>query len=106
MIVYTSISQYLETADSIKAKIDRLDTIILSMMDALARGVLNGEKGGYRFEDSQVKIETEYRDQNAMVKTIEALERLKEMYRVIMEKNANGRMTRLVDSKNFTRWGY
>jgi uncharacterized protein YdeI (BOF family) len=101
MIVYTSISKYLESAQSIKDKIDRLDVIILAMMTAMEAGVLNGAKGEYRFDDGQVKIEEVFRDPNAMVKTIEALEKLKDMYRVRMDKNCNGSVTRLVDGKNF-----
>lgn len=101
MITYTSIGQYLEAATSIIAKIDRLDTIILSMMTAMERGILKADKGEYRFEDGQVKIEEVFRDPNAMVKTIENLERLKDLYRVRLDRNSTGRVFRLVDGKNF-----
>ena len=104
-MVYTSILQYLETGTSIKDKIDRLDVIILSMMDAVGRSVLSGEFSEYRYDDGHSKIDVIYRDIKALTKTIEDLRHLQMLFRNDFERNVNGRVVRLVDGKNMTYYG-
>lgn len=103
MAVYVSVEKYLECATSIKDKIARLDLIILSMFTAVEKAVLTGQFEEYRLDDGQVKIETVYRDITALTKTMQQLETLRDMYVAKLNTNVNGRMVRLVDSKNFIR---
>jgi hypothetical protein len=101
MVVYTSISQYLQTSSTLKERIDRIDSIILSMLGALEKAVTTGHFDEYSMDDGQVKIDTVYRDPNALTKTIEGLEKLNQMYRQRLVTNVTGRVTRLVDGRNF-----
>jgi hypothetical protein len=101
MAVYISVEKYLECATSIQDKIARLDVIILALMTAMEKAALTGQFEEYRIDDGQVKIETIYRDINALSKSLDFLELQRERYLNKLFTRNNGRITRLVDGRNF-----
>lgn len=72
---------YIDSAISLKEKVDRIDTIIdallLRMVDAAA-GVADTDE--YELDDGQVKIKTKYRNPNSIATAIQSFKRLREDY--------------------------
>lgn len=105
MIVYSNIGQYLESQTSLLAKITALDTVIMNMITAAATAATTGQFEEYKFDDGQSKIETVYRDVNALTKSIASLQLLRDTLEATLNNNRGGRVKRLLDSKNL-RTGY
>lgn len=104
-IIYTSIPQYLASCTTIEDKIARLEAIVLNMMGALETSILTGHFNEYKFDDGQSKIETAYRDPNALTAGIMQLEKLIQFYRNMLLNRRGGRIVRLMDGKNLhIRW--
>lgn len=97
-------SQYLETKESLLAKVQALDVLIEKTM-ALTLDTGNGLGGNistYELDDGQVRIKTGYRSMKEVSDGIFALEKLQQMYL----NRLNGRKTVLVDRKVLQRGGY
>ena len=104
-VIYFSVRQYLESCNSLEAKITALDNIIMSMIGALATAATTGEYSEYRFDDGQSRIEVIYRDPASMEKAISGLQHLTDMLRARLFNNSVGRITRLVPGENFLGYG-
>ena len=89
-----------ETATTRDARIAALDLIIDTLIAAMAKAATTANMEEYRLDDGQTKISVRYKDVQAISASITALERAKQMYL----NRQNGRMSRLMDSKNFPRW--
>lgn len=99
MVYYESCSCYLETATSLKDKIVKYDLLIASMYDALERAALSGDIDEYWIDDGQTKIKNIYRSPEDLLKSIKALEQLRQ---IIMGKLC-GNVTVLRDGPSFRR---
>lgn len=89
-----------ETKQTARDRIDKINTIIDTLLDAQIAFAANPNQKEYKLDDGQTKIAVTYRDLDAVSAAIMSLERTKQIYL----NRYNGRMTRLVDSKNFPNW--
>lgn len=101
MIQYESAYDYLSVSANDTDRIAKLDVLIDALYEAATRAATTGNINSYLIDNGQTRINTEYRSIDAIKKDIEGLEKLKEMYVVRYNNTRNGRMTRLVDEKNF-----
>jgi len=101
MIVYLNKSdiQNIQTTVQYQTAIASLQNIINTLMAAAAAAALNANIQAYRYDDGQSKTNMEYRDVKAIAAQIMAFTALQQMY--LQMPNMNGRMMRLIDSKNF-----
>lgn len=79
MIVY-SISGYIESCESLDAKITALQALIDSMLLKATEAIDDAGVASYMFDDGQVKITTNYRNFNEITLGIKNLERILQMY--------------------------
>lgn len=75
-----TIESYLESATSLRAKINALDTIIDAMLVKIATGVDTSDKKYLKLEDGQMTVWTEYRSMSDLEKGLSRLERSKQIY--------------------------
>lgn len=101
MITYQSAYDYISTPASIKIKIDRIEAIINAYTDTLLAGATTGNISEYSLDDGQSKIKTVYMGASQLTNSITALEFLRDKLIVKYNKENNGSITRLMDSKNF-----
>lgn len=102
-VYFDSIQKYFETCTSLKTKIEKIDALILQMLDTAAAGAVSAMYDEYSLDDGQSKIRIKYRDMAALTATIKDLQSLRDTISEILYNNTTGRITRLVDSKNFSR---
>jgi predicted translin family RNA/ssDNA-binding protein len=97
MVVYNSASIYIESATSLRDKITRISAIITALEDTALRAAAGEDIEEYWLDDGQTKIKTVTRGLDKITASIQAFEKLKQMY----VNRLNGRMIRLSDSRNF-----
>lgn len=97
MVEFDSSKIYIEQAANIEEKILRIDAVINALLLAALDAASNDGISEYWLDNGQTKIKTVYRSTAAIYTSIEAFRKLKEYY---VNQN-NGRVFRLVDSKNF-----
>lgn len=99
MVVYTSAADYVDSATTLKDKIQRLDAIILQLMTVALKAVETDNILEYSLDDGQTKIQTKYTGAKQVVASIKAYEDLKERYKVMLN-NQGQRKVRLIDEIN------
>ena len=97
MAIYLSSAIYIQSQTTMVAKLDAIDAIINALMLSAATAATKDGIEEYWLNDGQTQIKEKYRSTEAIMKSIEAFERLRQMYL----NRLNGRMVRLMDSKNF-----
>jgi hypothetical protein len=97
MVIYDSEALYIQSCQSIRDKITAIDAIIDALMLVAAKAATADNISEYMLNDGQTQIKTLYRGADAVMRSITAFERLRLMY----VNRLNGRITRLVDGKNF-----
>lgn len=102
MIIYDSAVVYIQTATTLKDKIAKLDAIITALETSALTAASKSAIQEYQLDDGQTKIRTMYRNAKEVADSITAFETIRQRY----INQLNGRMTRLVDSKNFTNRRY
>lgn len=98
MITYDSTDIYIQSATTLRAKIVRIDAMIVALEDTVLKAVGTGNVEDYSLDDGQVRIKTTYRNTEEVIKSITDLETIRQMY----VNRLNKRHFRLVDGKNFT----
>ncbi len=98
MITYDSTDIYIQSATTLRAKIVRIDAMIVALEDTVLKAVGTGNVEDYSLDDGQVRIKTTYRNTEEVIKSISDLEKVRQMY----VNRLNKRHIRLVDTKNFT----
>ena len=101
MAIYSTCSNYISSATDLKDKIARYDSIITALEDAALKGASQNDLQQYTLDDGQTKITTVYRDISSTIKAINDFIALRQ----ICINQLNGRVIRLVDNKNFKRYG-
>src|SRR5688572_18806198 len=101
MITYYKISEYLETVSSLEARLTAVKAILDNMQTAMIAGALNSNKQEYRMDDGQTKIEVVYADFKALTAAYKDMLTVKDILLATLNINAQGRITRRIDSKNF-----
>lgn len=99
MAEFTTADIYVSSATTLREKITRIDAIITALEAAALTGAATGQLTEYSLDDGQTKIKTAYRSMDEVMTAIMSFEKLRQMY----INRLNGRMVRLVDSKNFQR---
>jgi hypothetical protein len=99
MALYDSAAIYIDSADTLKDKITRIDAVIDALLTVALKAAANENITEYSLNDGQTQIKTAYRGSDSVMKSIQAFESIKQMY----VNRLNGRHIRLMDSKNFTR---
>lgn len=97
MAVYASAAQYIGTCTSVKAKIAAIDLIIDALLVTAAKSAETENITQYSLNDGQTIISTTYKGTRAVVDSINSFRMLRESY----VQQLQGRVVRLVDSKNF-----
>jgi hypothetical protein len=97
MVIYNSASIYIDSATSLRDKITRIDAIISALETTSLRAAAGEDVEEYWLDDGQTKIKTITRGLDKITASIQAFERLRQMY----INRLNGRMVRLNDSRNF-----
>ena len=92
-----SISEYITSRASNKARIDALHVLIDAMYDTMAGAIDDSGTASYTLDDGQMKISTEFRSLDQIIKGIQALETQLQMY----INRYNGRTTILRGRLNY-----
>jgi len=100
-VYYESEQFYIESATSLRARLARIEAIITALETTALRAAATGDLTEYSLDDGQTKIRTVYSTVESIIKAIKGFEQLKQMY----AQRLTGRITRLVDGKNFIQWG-
>lgn len=97
-VIYDSAGIYVASRQSNVDKIIAIDAIIskLEELALISAGTINIDE--YSLDDGQTKIRTKYRSGADIATSIMDFMRIREIY----VNRVNGRMVRLVDSRNFT----
>lgn len=98
MVTYDSANIYIQCATTLEGKIARIDAIITALEDTALKAAANDNISEYSLNDGQTIIRTVYKGADAVLNSIMAFEKIKQMY----VNRLNGRVFRLVDGKNFT----
>jgi len=96
IIVYT-LSEYITSRASNKAKIEAIELLIDSMYDKMIDAIDDSGTASYTLDDGQMKIRTEFRSLDQIIKGIQALETQLQMY----INRYNGRTTILRGRLNY-----
>jgi conjugal transfer/entry exclusion protein len=94
--IYT-ISEYIKSQSSQQARIEAIEILIDSMYEKMIDAIDDSGTASYTLDDGQMKISTEYRSLDQIVKGIHALETQLQMY----INRHNGRITILRGRINY-----
>jgi hypothetical protein len=94
-----TISEYLQSKNSMAEKICAIDNLIDAMLLQMLDAIGNSGTSEYQLDDGQIKISTTYRSMADIQKGVGALEQLKQMY----VNRLTGRVIRLQDEKTLRR---
>jgi peptidyl-tRNA hydrolase len=97
MTVYDSAEIYLESRKDAKDKIKAIDAIIDALLLTAVKAAAGENITEYWLDDGQTKIKTIRRSSKEIEASIQAYQKLKQYY----INQLNGRVMRMVDSKNF-----
>lgn len=97
-VYYDSAAIYIQCASTLQDRIIRIDAIITALYDTALKAAANDNLTEYSLNDGQTVIRTVYKGADSVLSSIKAFESIKQMY----INQLNGRVFRLVDSKNFT----
>jgi conjugal transfer/entry exclusion protein len=94
---YYTLSEYIQSRASIKAKIDAINVLIDLMYVKMVDAIDDSGVAVYQLDDGQMKIRTEFRSVSEIIKGIHALESQLQMY----VNRYNGRTTVLRGRLNY-----
>jgi hypothetical protein len=100
-IIFSSAAVYIESCTTLKARLTAIDSIIDKLIIAAAKAADTGQIDEYWFDDGHVKIRGVYRSATQIEQSIRDYSRLRD---TLIAQDANrklGRVSRLVDYKNF-----
>ncbi len=100
-VYYDSEGLFIASCSGTRAKIAAIDAIIDALLLAAANAAASDNIQEYSLNDGQTIIRSLKRGTEGIFKSIEAFRRLRKSY----EQELTGRMVRLVDEKNFRRYG-
>lgn len=97
IITYKSEAEFIGSKTKIEERVAAIDALIDAMLLTAASAATNNDISEYWLNDGQTQIKTIYRNSAQIMDGIKALEQIKTRYM----NNSAGRMTRLMDTKNF-----
>lgn len=101
-VYFDSADVYINQGIDVREKITRINAIITALEDASLKAASTGNISEYSLDDGQTKIRTVYRNAVESAAAINAFETIRQRW----INQLNGRVVRLMDSKNFRRNGY
>lgn len=96
-IYFYTLPEYVQSFDSMEAKINSLDKLIDLMYDKMLDAIGDSGVAEYQLDDGQMRIRTQYRSMDDILKGIKALETQRQMY----INRYNGRSTILRGRLNY-----
>lgn len=96
-VIYDSSAIYISSAKTLKERLVKIDQIILALYDTMLKAAATDNIEEYWLNDGQTIIRERYTGTAAVERSLAALEKQKQM----ILNQLNGRIGRLVDSKNF-----
>jgi len=102
-VLYCKLTVDNRSAASLRAKIAEIDTLINTLMTNALTSVTQSNMAEYELDTGQTKTRIKYTSTSSVMQAIEDYERLRTMYVNKIEQLTGGRVTRMVDSKNFRR---
>ena len=99
MVEFDSADIYIESAKTLKDKVKKIDAVIAGLLTAATTSAANAHITSYAIDNGQTKINAQYAGTQAVFASIKAFEELREYYK----QKINGRVFRMMDSKNFKR---
>lgn len=101
-VTYDSAAIYIDQATDLRDKISRMDQVINALMTTALNAASTANFSEYSLNDGQTIIKTVYRTVEDIQRSIIAFERLRQLY----VNRLNGRVSRMVDSKNLNPNAY
>lgn len=98
MVVYDSADKYVDSCTTLKAKIAAIEAIQSALLTSALKAASKAAISQYSLNDGQVIINATYRNASEVMKSYQDFETIKQTF----INSLNGRVRRLVDSKNFT----
>lgn len=99
MVEYNSALIYVQSVTELCDKVTRIKAIITALEDTALKSAMNDDIKSYILDDGQTKINAEYRGTAEVIKSINKMEQLLNMYL----NRLNGRHVKLVDYKSLRR---
>mgnify|MGYP003676249805 CR=1 FL=1 len=99
MVEYSSEAMYMATATSNLDRICKLDLILDALLTTVLDAASTDSINEYQLDDGQTKIKTVYNGAEAVLRSINVLERTRQIY----INRLNGRSFRMIDSRNMRR---
>ncbi len=96
-MIYNSAGIYIESGSSLSDKLQRIDQVISALLALLVDNAASAQYKEYQLDDGQTKIRSVYNSPADIQTSINAMEKLKQMY----ANRLNGRVFRLRDGRNF-----
>lgn len=87
----------MQSAKKLKEKLAKIDAVTDSLLTTAMKAALTGDTVEYSLDDGQMVTKQTFRNVEDIEKAITAFEKLRNMY----SSRLNGRVRRIVDSKNF-----
>lgn len=97
MVIFDSAAIFIRSSTSLHDKIAKIDLVIEALLDNALEQATKDNIKEYSLNDGQTIIRTEYNNSMQVEKSIQAFERLRQIY----VNGINGRMIRLIDGKSF-----
>lgn len=104
MVTYETCGIYVQSQTTLKAKVAAIDAIIDMLLATALDMAGKDDIQEYSLNDGQTIIKTIYKGSVSIASAIRDFQRIRNIY----ANQINGRMVRLVDSRNFVRrnWRY
>lgn len=102
MAIYASTGTYISEAKTNAERLARVEKVIDALLETAANSAGSDNITSYSMDDGQTKIQTTYKGVDAIMRSIAEFEKLKNYYK----NQIDGRITRMVDSKNLSRYRY
>lgn len=103
MVIYNSAFEFINSGKDIKDKIIKIDAIIAALLETALTAAVDDNLTEYSLDDGQTKIRSVYKGADAVLRSIDAFEKIRNRYVVQYNRMCTGSIFRLVDSKNITR---
>lgn len=102
-VLYCKLNFDTRSVSDLRAIIAQLDAIISELLTTALTSVTQGNMAEYELDTGQTRTRIKYTSVSSVTKSIEAYEALRQVYINKIEQMTGGRVTRLVDGKNFRR---
>lgn len=100
-VIYFNIPAIMESCADLQAEIAMINLIMAGMRSAMLKATVTGHFEEYKLDTGQTKNEVRYRSIGELELAYEKMMRLRGMLYTDLNANRQGRITRMVDGKNF-----